>query len=68
MFTSTSFNYMYGVSPIYVIVFSGFILSTSNLRVCLTTILVIILRQPLYLLKLVKIEPDGNYKKLFNSL
>ncbi len=68
MFTSTSFNYMYGVSPIYVIVFYGFIVSTSNLRGCLTTILKIILRQPLCLLKLVKTEPGRNYKKLFNSL
>ena len=68
MFTSTSFNYMYGVSSIYVIVFSGFIVSTSNLRGCLTTILIIILGQSLYLLKLVKTELGRNYKKLFNSL
>ena len=68
MFTSTSFNYMYGVSLIYVIVFSGFIVSTSNTRGCLTTILIIILRQPLYILKLVKTELGRNYKKLFNSL
>ncbi len=51
MFTSPSFNYMYGVSLIYVIVFSGFIVSTSDLRGCLTTILIIILRQPLYTIK-----------------
>ena len=68
MFTSTFFNYMHGVSQIYVIVFSGFIVSTSNPGGCLTTILIIILRQPLYLLKLVKTEPGRNYKKLFNSL